>query len=86
MDMLSAAIAWASEAHEGQKDKCSEPYILHPLRVMMAMQSEKDRAVAVLHDIIEDTSVRVSDLRDVFSREIVDAVVAITHDKNERVP
>jgi (p)ppGpp synthase/HD superfamily hydrolase len=54
MDGLSRAIAIASEAHAGQLDKGGQPYILHPLRVMMQMRSDNEKIAAVLHDVAED--------------------------------
>ena len=59
---LEQAISIASLAHEGQLDKGGEPYILHPLRVMMHLKDEKQRIVAVLHDIVEDTNLTLQDL------------------------
>jgi (p)ppGpp synthase/HD superfamily hydrolase len=41
-------------AHAGQLDKRGDPYIFHPLRVMLDV-SPRLRAAAVLHDVIEDT-------------------------------
>ncbi len=57
MSTLERAIAIAAEAHAGQTDKGGSPYILHPLRVMMALWDGdgKEAAIAgVLHDVIED--------------------------------
>ena len=54
MSTLERAIAIAAEAHAGQVDKGGFPYILHPLRVMLAMKSDVGRIVGVLHDVIED--------------------------------
>lgn len=51
---LSRAIQIACEAHAGQTDKAGEKYILHPLRVMLRMSNDRDRAAAVLHDVLED--------------------------------
>ena len=51
---LERAIAIATEAHTGQTDKARAPYILHPLRVMRARDSDDARIVAVLHDVVED--------------------------------
>lgn len=51
---LPKAIALACEAHAGQTDKADAPYILHPLRVMLAQTSYEAMVVAVLHDVIED--------------------------------
>jgi (p)ppGpp synthase/HD superfamily hydrolase len=54
MSLLEKAIAIAVEAHRGQKDKSGAPYILHPLRVMARVQTEHEKIVAVLHDVVED--------------------------------
>jgi (p)ppGpp synthase/HD superfamily hydrolase len=51
---LERAIAIAVEAHAGQSDKAGMPYILHPLRVMLALSSNDARIVGVLHDVCED--------------------------------
>jgi (p)ppGpp synthase/HD superfamily hydrolase len=53
MNMLERAIAIAVEAHSGQVDKAGEPYILHPLRVMLSV-SDAAKECAVLHDVVED--------------------------------
>lgn len=52
MDYLSKDIAIACKAHEIQKDKAGESYILYPLRLMMRLQDETARIVAVLHDVL----------------------------------
>lgn len=51
---LEHAIVIATEAHRGQKDKAGAPYILHPLRVMLALDETVERMVGVLHDVVED--------------------------------
>jgi len=51
---LEKAIKIALEAHIGQVDKGGNPYILHPLRVMLSLNSEEERIVGVLHDVVED--------------------------------
>ena len=54
MPNLEDAISLATEAHRGQKDKAKAPYILHPLRLMLRMETETDRIIAMLHDVVED--------------------------------
>jgi guanosine-3',5'-bis(diphosphate) 3'-pyrophosphohydrolase len=49
---VEQAIEIATKAHHGQVDKAGKPYILHPLRVMLAMDNDTDRIVAVLHDVL----------------------------------
>lgn len=62
--MLDVAIRLAVEHHAGQVDKGGAPYILHPLRVMDAVRrlGELAMAIAVLHDVVEDTVVTFADL------------------------
>ena len=49
------AIAIATEAHAGQVDKAGEAYILHALRLVLAVETTEERMAAVLHDVVEDT-------------------------------
>ncbi|MDK4703851.1 GTP pyrophosphokinase [Rhizobium sp. CNPSo 4062] len=82
--MLSKAIQLAAYWHKGQVDKGGAPYILHPLRVMLAMEDPTDKIVAVLHDILEDTDLKPDDLRaHKFSAEVRDAVQALTRQDGE---
>ena len=60
---LKRAIEIATAAHEGQLDKGGRPYIEHPLAVMANVDGEDEQIVAVLHDVLEDTTVTVDDLR-----------------------
>jgi (p)ppGpp synthase/HD superfamily hydrolase len=82
--MLTEAIIIATKAHKNQVDKAGEPYILHPLRVMIKMNSIDLKIVAILHDVIEDSDYDDVDLINAgFTNEIVDAVVCLTKRKNE---
>lgn len=77
--MLNKAIEIANRAHTGQIDKGGEPYILHPLRVMMTRDNENERICAVLHDVIEDSDITFDDLREAgFSEEIIEVLDCIT--------
>lgn len=79
MATLERAIAIAASAHAGQRDKAGQPYILHPLRVMLALQSDEERIAAVLHDVVEDTAVTLADLQaEGFAPAVVAAVEALT--------
>ena len=84
MASIEKALQIAAGAHEGQKDKDGQPYILHPLRVMNAVEGEVAKIVAVLHDVIEDTSVTSEDLRrEGFDEAVLVAVECLTHRKGE---
>jgi hypothetical protein len=76
---LDDAIQIARRAHEGQLDKSGRPYIGHPLRVMGLVATEHERMVAVLHDVVEDTSVTIDDLASAgCPAEVLSAVDAIS--------
>ncbi|WJQ79806.1 HD domain-containing protein [Brevibacillus brevis] len=84
MSTLEKAIYIATQAHEGQVDKGGNPYILHPLRIMLKMSTVETMISAVLHDVLEDTDVTVEELRNEgFSEEIIAAVIALTRNDDE---
>ena len=60
MSTLERAIEIARKAHEGQSDKGGAPYITHPLRVMERAGPEEAKMAAVLHDVVEDTTVIIA--------------------------
>jgi (p)ppGpp synthase/HD superfamily hydrolase len=81
-EALEAALELACRAHRGQRyPSCErEPYILHLLRVMVALDGFRLQAAAVLHDVLEDTEVSVEELRAAgIPVDVVDVVVALTH-------
>jgi (p)ppGpp synthase/HD superfamily hydrolase len=55
MATLERAIAIAVQAHQGVKDRAGRAYILHPIGVMARVKSEKEKIVAILHDVVEDS-------------------------------
>tara|TARA_B100000446_G_scaffold114671_1_gene106987 strand:- start:346 stop:765 length:420 start_codon:yes stop_codon:yes gene_type:complete len=81
---LERAIAIAAEAHAGQKDRAGAPYILHPIRLMIQMDSENAMMAAVLHDVVENSVWTLDDLRkEGFSNEVLNAVDSLTHRDKE---
>jgi (p)ppGpp synthase/HD superfamily hydrolase len=81
---LEDAIALAVESHHGQTDKVGQPYILHPLRVMLAVHGEAARMAAVLHDVVEDCGVTLDDLRvHGYPEDVVQAVDCLTRREGE---
>ncbi len=82
MATLEDAIALAAKHHAGVRDRGGQPYVLHPLRLMMRMETEVERMVAVLHDLVEDTPVTLESLRaQGFPEEVVAAVDCLTRRK-----
>jgi len=85
MPTLEDAIILAAENHKGTTDKAGQSYILHPLPVMLRMNTETERIAAVLHDVVEDTDVTLDDLRDMgYPDEVINAVDCLT--KPEKDP
>jgi (p)ppGpp synthase/HD superfamily hydrolase len=84
MSTLERAIEIAARAHAGQVDKAGQPYILHPLRLMLAVTTESERIAAVLHDVVEDTEWTLEMLRvEGFPETVLGAVCALTKFEGE---
>ena len=79
--MLELALSIATEAHRGQFDKAGIDYIEHPIFVASQVDSEKEKAVALLHDVIEDSSVTAEELLNAGLPETVVTAVQILSKK-----
>jgi GTP pyrophosphokinase len=79
---LEHAIDFATKAHEGQKRKSGEPYIIHPLSVAATLVDwgmDIDTILAgVLHDTVEDTAVTLDDIENTFGRDVAFLVDGVT--------
>ena len=62
MATLQRAIELAVFHHANQVDKSGQPYILHPMRIMLGCSTEEERQAATMHDLIEDTDVTLEQL------------------------
>jgi (p)ppGpp synthase/HD superfamily hydrolase len=84
---LEGAIALAVKVHAGQATLDGQPFILHPLRVMLSFTQPEDetlRVIAVLHDVVEDCGVTLGYLSDQgFSPEAVAAIEALSRTGSE---
>lgn len=68
----------------GQTDKAGKPYINHPAHVASLVSSDEEKAVAWLHDVVEDTDTTLDNLRGAgLSEDVVQAVDAMTHREGE---
>ena len=84
MATIERAIEIAAKAHASVKDKQGQPYLLHPLRVMMGVEGEEAQIVAVLHDVVEDTPMSLDDIRaEDFSQQVIDGLELVTHLKEQ---
>ena len=84
---LEKAIQIAVDAHTGQIDKGNNPYILHPLRVMLSLENEEEKIVGILHDVVEDCDGWTYEkLRsEGFSENILDALRSVSKTDREEV-
>ena len=83
MNKLKLARLICKQAHKGQYDRGGKPYYLHPYTVADLCKRRKDKIVAYLHDVIEDTNVTYYELRACgFGETILAALKAITHIKS----
>jgi len=84
LTLLEKALLLAVQAHLGQTDKAGQPYVFHPLRLMMTLETEDEKLAALLHDVVEDSAITLDDLRqEGFPEMVVQAVDALTRRKPE---
>lgn len=84
MSTIERAVVIAAQAHEGQTDKAGAAYLLHPLRLMLQAESDEERIVAVLHDVVEDSGWTLEALRaEGFSEQILAAIDSVTRRDGE---
>ncbi|NMO96760.1 RelA/SpoT family protein [Paenibacillus lemnae] len=84
---IQEAYDFAEQAHHGQVRKSGEPYILHPLAVadiVVNMQMDTLSIIAaLLHDVVEDTTVSLEEIRNIFGDTCAMLVDGLT--KLERI-
>jgi (p)ppGpp synthase/HD superfamily hydrolase len=83
---LEDAIVLAVQAHHGQvyPTPGGEPFIRHPLRVMLQVEADIERIVAVLHDLVEDTAYTLDDVRRLgYPDEAIEALDRFTRREEE---
>lgn len=84
MNIIEKSLEIALRAYAGRKDKAGQTYILHPLRLMNRMESDVERAVALLHDVIEDSDITDEELlNEGIPKTVVDAVKCLTKREEE---
>ena len=82
--MINIALSIAKKAHAGQVDKAGIDYIQHPLYVASQVKTEQEKAVALLHDVLEDSDITAADLLAYgLSNEVVTAVKTLTKKKGQ---
>lgn len=85
--LIRSAFNLAVDAHKDQRRKSGEAYIFHPIAVAKIVASEigldaTSIAAALLHDVVEDTSITIEDIEQLFGENvarIVDGLTKISH-------
>lgn len=80
--LITKAIEFAYNAHNGQMRKSGEPYIIHPLevaRILSKIEMDEDAiAACIMHDVVEDTEVTVEQVKEEFNEDIAALVDGVT--------
>ena len=82
IESIMNAYAFGAEAHKGQTRQSGEPYISHPVAVAqeladMRLDSQAIEA-AILHDVVEDTSASIDDIKDQFGPDVASLVDGVS--------
>jgi len=81
---LHKAITIACDAHQGQSSINGEPYILHPLRLLIKAKSNEEKIIAVLHDVIEKSNISLADLKNKgFDQNIISSIESLSRRRGE---
>jgi (p)ppGpp synthase/HD superfamily hydrolase len=84
MTLIETSLTIALRAYAGKTDKAGRDYIHHPLRLMAKMTTDSEMAVALLHDVIEDSDITAADLlAEGIPSEVVEAVLCLTKQAGE---
>ena len=94
--LIRKAFDLAADAHKEQRRRSGEPYIFHPIAVAKIVANDiglgaTSIAAALLHDVVEDTNYKLSDIEELFGKtiaRIVNGLTKIAHlqkDKNDSV-
>lgn len=92
LSRIDKAFRFANAAHEGIRRKSGEPYIIHPIAVAKIVAREiglgaTSIVAAILHDVVEDTEYRLSDIENMFGSKvakIVDGLTKLSGDLDSR--
>ena len=89
IERVRDAFEFARDAHVHQKRKSGEPYIIHPVNVARIVAEELELGVdpviaAFLHDVVEDTSYTIEDIKDRFGEEVAFLVGVVTKKKKDK--
>lgn len=80
--LVEKAVAFATQAHKGQKRRSGEPYIVHPLLVSCIVSyfggDEVMVCAALMHDVVEDTDFTLEDVQKDYGEDVASLVNGLT--------
>jgi guanosine-3',5'-bis(diphosphate) 3'-pyrophosphohydrolase len=80
--LIRRAYDYSARMHTGQKRMSGEPYVIHPLNVALIIAQLKldvpSIVTGLLHDVVEDTSVPLSEIQTLFGKEVATLVDGVT--------
>ena len=83
IETIKKAYLFAEQAHRGQTDKAGKNYIFHPLAVASKLSSPDEKVLALLHDVVEDTSYTFADIEREFGCKVAETLDYLTHRDGE---
>lgn len=84
MISIEETLQIALEAHTGQKDLDGNPAILHPLAVGLMGRTDAEIKAGFLHDVVEDSSITLEDLKNRgLEDDVLTALALLSHDKEK---
>lgn len=79
--LTKKALRLCFDSHKEQTDKTGLPYVFHPFHLAEQMTDEISTVCALLHDVVEDTDVTLSDLAEMgFPSAVTEVLALLTHD------
>ncbi|WP_207204914.1 HD domain-containing protein [Clostridium minihomine] len=87
LQVYQKALEIATKAHDGQTDKGGNPYINHPIAVAAMLDDLENKIVAMLHDVLEDSTYTADDLQQAgIDENLIDAVQLLTQSHSHLQP
>ena len=81
--LTKKALRLCFDSHKEQVDKTGLPYVFHPFHLAEQMDDEISTVCALLHDVVEDTELTLSDIKEMgFPDEVVEVLSLLTHESD----
>ncbi len=79
---VESALAFSAAAHQGQTRQSGEPYVSHPIavaRILTPLHMDAQAIIAaLLHDVVEDTDIRIEDVAEKFGKPVAEMVEGLS--------